>query len=295
VERVPLRSADRAVGRFARWSGWRRPAARLSLTSVAAVALLLTVGVVGGYLVPALAARGVGARPAANKQQALPTGVPGSGLPGAGTPRPAAPTESASPGVGATPQATSGPTALAAWAAPLDKLGIPRVALEAYGYAELTTAQTTPSCHLSWTTLAGIGKIESNHGTHGGSTLLSDGMVTPPIYGPPLDGSNDNKLIRDTDQGQLDSDKMYDRAVGPMQFLPSTWKHWGTDADGDGHADPQDINDAALSAARYLCADGHNLSTGAGWWQAIHSYNDLDKYASDVFAAADAYGLASRG
>ncbi|MGA8116675.1 MAG: lytic murein transglycosylase, partial [Actinocatenispora sp.] len=207
----------------------------------------------------------------------------------------AQPSGSPSPGASSSPPAGTGPTTLATWAASLQRLGISSVALQAYGYAELTTTQVTPTCHLTWTTLAGIGKIESNHGTHGTSQLAPDGVAEPPIYGPALDGSNDNKLIADSDGGKLDDDTTYDRAVGPMQFLPGTWARWGTDADGNGDADPQDINDAALSAARYLCANGHDLGTGAGWWQAIHSYNNLDKYASDVFAAADAYGVASRG
>ncbi len=45
----------------------------------------------------------------------------------------------------------------------------------------------------------------------------------------------------------------YDRAVGPMQFLPGTWGRWGSDGDRDGVSDPQDVDDAALAAARYLC------------------------------------------
>lgn len=258
-----------------------------------AAAILVAVGAVGGYLVPSLASQ---AQPQAAPKSPSPTPPSDGGVPG-GAPVSVAPTPTTSPtpGASATP-GTGGPASLHTWALAMQqRLGIPVVAMQAYGYAELVTAKTTPGCHLHWPTLAGIGKIESNHGSHGSSELLSNGEAIPPIYGPALNGTGDNKLIRDTDAGQLDGDTVYDRAVGPMQFLPQTWQRWGTDADGDGTADPQNVNDAALSAARYLCADNHDLATGAGWWTAIHSYNDLDKYATDVYQAANAYGLASGG
>jgi membrane-bound lytic murein transglycosylase B len=286
---APFRGIRRLIG----WPGWRGPATRLTLTTVVAAAVLAAVGAVGGYLVPSLAsqAQSQGApnspAPTATSDGGVPGGVPVSPAP--------TPTTSPTPGASATP-GTTGPATLRTWATTMQqRLDISVVAMQAYGYAELVTAKTTPACNLHWPTLAGIGKIESNHGTHGSSQLLDNGEAVPPIYGPALNGTNDNKLIRDTDGGKLDGDTVYDRAVGPMQFLPQTWERWGTDADGDGTADPQNINDAALSAARYLCADGHDLSTGAGWWAAIHSYNDLDKYATDVYQAANAYGLASGG
>jgi len=61
------------------------------------------------------------------------------------------------------------------------------------------------------------------------------------------------------------------------------------DGNGDGVADPQNIGDAALAAGRYLCAGGKDLATGAGWWQAILSYNNSVIYVQNVFAAADGY------
>jgi len=152
--------------------------------------------------------------------------------------------------------------ALAAWAAPVAvRTTIPLVALEAYAVAELTVSQTHPSCNLRWTTLAGIGRNESNHGRTNGASLSTDGKSSPPIYGPPLDGTNNNKAIQDTDDGQLDGDAVWDRAVGPMQFIPSTWRTYAVDADGDGQANPHDIDDAALASARYLCSSNRNLST----------------------------------
>lgn len=266
---------------------------RLGLTSVMAVAVLGAVGTVGGYLVPRMASENAVKRPASAQPVPTTSTAPPGGVPGGV----AMPTGSPSPTpTGSPADAATGPAALSKWAEAMSqRVGVSTVAMQAYGYAELVTTKNEPGCHLHWPTLAGIGKIESNHGTHGSSTLSTSGLASPPIYGPALDGTDDNKLIRDTDHGSVDGDPVYDRAVGPMQFLPGTWSRWGTDGDGDAAANPQDINDAALSAARYLCADGNDLGTGEGWWGAIHSYNNLDKYATDVYAAADAYGIASGG
>nr|MBA3783485.1 lytic murein transglycosylase [Nocardioides sp.] len=73
-----------------------------------------------------------------------------------------------------------------------------------------------------------------------------------------------------------------------MQFIPSTWTTWASDGDGDGVADPQDLDDAAFAAARYLCASG-TLASGAGWAAAIYSYNHERVYVASVFSAAETY------
>ena len=166
---------------------------------------------------------------------------------------------------------------------------IPARALVAYGNAELVVRSTTPGCHVSWTTLAGIGRVESNHGQFGGATLGEDGRPTKPIVGVPLDGSSGTRSIPDTDGGALDGDPGVDRAVGSMQFIPSTWRRWASDGNLDGRADPHQIDDAALSAARYLCAGGRNLGTAAGWWSAVFSYNNSVPYGQKVFGLADSY------
>ena len=77
--------------------------------------------------------------------------------------------------------------------------------------------------------------------------------------------------------------------MGPMQFLPGTWAMWATDGDGDGRRDPLDLDDAAAAAARYLCAGGHDLSSGSGWADAILTYNRARVYVDDVYAAAVGY------
>ncbi len=181
------------------------------------------------------------------------------------------------------------------WAQQLSPLvGIPVPALKAYGSAQLRIALTLPGCHLSWTTLAGIGKVESGHGTAKGSSLTETGLVTPMIVGPALDGTGGRPLVRDSDLGYLDGDKTFDHAIGPMQFLPASWVSYQADGDADGRDDPADLNDAALAAGNFLCAQGRDLATPAAWSAAVLAYNPAQAYAQSVFAAADSYGRASR-
>ena len=162
--------------------------------------------------------------------------------------------------------------------------GIPATAVDAYGRAVLATAKADPGCHLGWTTLAGVGTVESANGTLGGRRLLANGYADRPITGPALDGAGGFATIRD-ENGWV-------RAVGPMQFLPSSWQTWGADGDGDGRADIHDIFDAALAAAHYLCADGRDLATARGWTEAIYSYNHSATYVRQVYEAATAAGPA---
>ncbi|WP_084467788.1 lytic transglycosylase domain-containing protein [Actinokineospora inagensis] len=173
--------------------------------------------------------------------------------------------------------------------------GIPARALLAYGNAELVVRASTPRCGVSWATLAGIGRIESNHGQYGGATLGDDGRPSKPIVGVPLDGSTGVRDIPDTDHGEYDGDTAVDRAVGPLQFIPSTWRKWTSDGNGDGIGDPQQIDDAALAAARYLCADGRDMTSPKGWWQGVFSYNNSVTYGQKVFGLADGYARAALG
>lgn len=164
-------------------------------------------------------------------------------------------------------------------------LRIPGVALAAYRKAELTMAAAAPGCGVSWNLLAGIGRIESQH-ANGGATD-SRGTAVNPIYGPALDGTlPGNEVIVQTVQAGR---PMYARAIGPMQFLPGTWSRYASDGDGDGKADPQNIYDAALGAARYLCSGGLNLRNQSQVLTAILRYNNSMAYAQNVMGWAAAY------
>ena len=167
--------------------------------------------------------------------------------------------------------------------------GIPAVALSAYQRAETVIDAADSSCHLTWQLVAAIGRVESNHGRFGGNVLDDKGIARPGIYGLPLNGRNGTSKISDTDAGAYDHDKVWDRAVGPMQFIPSTWSVVGVDADGDGQRNPQDINDAALATAVYLCSGSDDLSTTAGQESAVYRYNHSQSYVDLVLSIMDAY------
>ncbi|MEO6511950.1 MAG: lytic transglycosylase domain-containing protein [Nocardioides sp.] len=167
--------------------------------------------------------------------------------------------------------------------------GIPAAALAAYQRAETVINAADTACHLPWQLVAAIGRVESDHGRVHGSHLTSAGLARPAIYGIPLDGSHDTTTITDTDAGALDGDKEFDRAVGPMQFIPSTWSVVGVDADGDGQRNPQDINDAALATAVYLCSGDDDLGTDGGRRSSVYRYNHSQEYVDLVLAFYQAY------
>jgi Transglycosylase SLT domain len=124
-------------------------------------------------------------------------------------------------------------------------------------YLELFKASAANFCPgLSWTVLAAIGQIESADGTN---------------VGPSSAG-----------------------ALGPMQFLPSTWAQWGVDAFGEtGPPNVLDPYDAVPSAARLLCADGA-AAGGRSLYNAIFDYNHADWYVNEVLALAAQYATAYR-
>lgn len=170
--------------------------------------------------------------------------------------------------------------------------GIPPRALRGYAGAQLVINQEAPACELSWPTLAGMGFVESHHGTFAGGEIGEDGTTTVDVIGIPLDGSDGTEAIPDTDGGDYDHDTEWDRAVGPMQFIPSTWERWAESLEG-GEPDPHSIDDASLTAARYLCADQRDLTVAADWEAAVLAYNRSGEYVTDVLAYAHAYADAS--
>ena len=164
------------------------------------------------------------------------------------------------------------------------------IALDAYWRAEVALAFLDPDCGITWSVLAGIGRIESGHGTYRGNEVAPDGQVTPGIYGPPLDGSTGRfAILGDSDGGALDKLTHTDRAVGPMQFIPSTWRMFATDGTGDGTADPQNLFDAAVTAAVYLCRKGPGLTDVTRLHAAVLTYNQDLEYVRRVLQGAEGY------
>jgi membrane-bound lytic murein transglycosylase B len=164
-------------------------------------------------------------------------------------------------------------------------LRIPSMALSAYRNAEMMMARAYPACGISWNLLAGIGRIESGH-ANGGATDTRGNPVRP-IYGPALDGTlpGNEIIVAGSQAGRTN----YARAMGPMQFLPGTWSRYASDGDGDGKADPQNLYDSALAAARYLCSGGLNLRDPSQVMTSILRYNNSVAYARNVLGWAGAY------
>ncbi|MFI6940883.1 lytic murein transglycosylase [Streptomyces sp. NPDC050418] len=157
--------------------------------------------------------------------------------------------------------------------------GIPKTVLDAYMKAETALRGDNPGCNLPWQLLAAIGQVESGHAR--GGKVDANGTTSSPILGPPLNGEGFAK-ITDTDGGAYDGDTTHDRAVGPMQFIPSTWETWSQDGNGDGKKDPNNVYDAALAAGKYLCANNRDLSKAKDLRQAILSYNRSTDYLNLV-------------
>ncbi|WP_037622840.1 lytic transglycosylase domain-containing protein [Streptomyces aureus] len=184
------------------------------------------------------------------------------------------PAPSASAGSG-TPAATGAAEA-----------GIPATVLAAYKQAEASLHESKPTCNMPWQLLAAIGKVES--GQARGGRVDANGTTFSPILGPVLNG-NGFASIKDTDHGAFDGDSTYDRAVGPMQFIPSTWAWAGRDGNGDGKKDPNNIFDAALAAGHYLCRFDHDMSVQTQMNAAILSYNNSTAYLTTVLSWLEYY------
>jgi hypothetical protein len=281
-------SGWKVIGRIAGYSGAIAGVLALVVGAVVAVNVVGLASTPGGFAAPAAHGTKVALPPVVTPTEEsdpvdgeLATAEEPGALSGAGT--------GTSAGSEATPTSLVDPEWTARIAA---ATGIPARALSAYALAHVSVAEEDPECGLDWTTIAAIGAIESGHGSHGSTVLDENGNAQPAIIGRALDG-NGVATITDTDDGAYDGDTTWDRAVGPMQFIPSTWAKWGSDANGDGVADPNQIDDAARSAAAYLCASGP-MKSPERWRAAIFSYNHDNSYVDKVASISNEY-LASAG
>ncbi len=139
---------------------------------------------------------------------------------------------------------------------------------------------------LPWQVLAGIGWVESRHARGGADPVT--GWVVPPIIGPAIDGRPGFAAIPDASQPDG-----WAHAVGPMQFLTTTWQAWGTvapDRPPGSIPDPHNAWDAIYSAAAFLCADQGQIGELRS---AILRYNHSEAYVDEVLEKAAAYGLGS--
>ena len=161
--------------------------------------------------------------------------------------------------------------------------------LEAYQRAATVIDLADDSCHLDWPLLAAIAKVESDHGRYAGATINSDGRVSSLVLGPRLTGSDHTRRMPDTDAGRLDGDRRVDRALGPFQILPATWAQVRVDADLDGRRDPNDVDDAALAAAVFLCSGRGDLATRHGQRLAVRRYNPDGGYSRLVMDVMTGY------
>jgi transglycosylase-like protein with SLT domain len=271
----PAHANPNAWARMPRWSG--------------TATLLATLGTVA---VVVLATRGqtqATAGPAARPLAVHPASSVGPGL------------AVTTPSIAGTSSSAGGParlnkrvTAPPAVVSLLASDGIPATALDAYKRAARRSATVDPQCRLAWPLLAAIGRVESDHGRFAAAALRTDGTSTVKIIGIALNGVG-TALIRDTDHGKLDGDSVFDRAVGPMQFIPSTWANYAVDGNVDHRADPFNIYDAAAAAGHYLCVAGGNLATSAGQTRAVLAYNHSSAYLDAVLSLESIYAAGVRG
>lgn len=250
---------------------FRRPTSRAVLVAVAAGAVLLPVAGLSSAAAPA-------STPQLNRVTAAQLNP--STLPAVSLPVPASDLDESVPTVSQAQQSGQSLDGMAAPRLPDGPLGIPGVMLDAYQRAEREMAAAEPGCHLSWSTLAGIGHVESGHAS--GGRVDAAGDTLGPILGPQLDGSMDTVAIADTDHGTLDADLGWDRAVGPMQFIPASWRFYGA-------GNPNNIYDSTLAAGRYLCAGGADLSDPIQEAVAVYRYNHSMSYVSNVLLWAHGY------
>jgi membrane-bound lytic murein transglycosylase B len=173
--------------------------------------------------------------------------------------------------------------------ATVDGVEFPLVALDAYFRAAESIEEERPACGVRWWAIAGISRVEGRHGTYGGTELRPNGDTTRRIIGIQLNGTNATAVVGDSDGGTLDGDPAFDRAVGPMQFIPQTWSRFQADGNEDGTTSPFNLYDATLAAAKYLCTSSSGLDDDPGLRTAYFSYNHSVPYVDAVLGYARLY------
>ncbi|WP_024877249.1 C40 family peptidase [Saccharomonospora piscinae] len=157
-----------------------------------------------------------------------------------------------------------------------DWLDIPRRAMYAYATATVTLADERPDCQLSWVTLAGVGRTASDHGRVAGAKVTEDGSLSKPL---------DTVEVRDFADEVVSAPD----AAGPMQLTPAVWDKFKAGTTEE-LPDIQDLDDAALTAGRAMCAQGRNLSDGDGWLGGVAALQDEPLFLHRVLATANVYG-----
>ena len=185
--------------------------------------------------------------------------------------------------------ASSGAVAyvLAGGALTLEDIPVP--ALVAYQRAATAIDAADSRCHLDWELLAALGKVVSDHGRTNGSAFDELGVSRPAVLGQRLTGRHRTQRVIDTDRGALDRDSRFDRAVGPMLLLPAVWSTVAVDGDSDGKRNPQDIDDAALGAAVFLCAGPGDFRNASHVREEVKRYHPGADYAKHVLGVRGAY------
>jgi membrane-bound lytic murein transglycosylase B len=173
--------------------------------------------------------------------------------------------------------------------AQVDGVEFSLVALDAYYRAAQAVSSDRPGCRVRWWGLAGISRVEGRHGTYGGTALEPNGDTSRRIIGIQLNGTNATQVVGDSDGGELDGDAAFDRAVGPMQFIPQTWRRFQADGNEDGTNSPFNMYDATLAAANYLCTSSSGLDADPGLRAAYFSYNHSIPYVDSVLGFARFY------
>ena len=162
---------------------------------------------------------------------------------------------------------------------------IPPTALAAY-----TNAEAFGCDGLPWQVIAGIGKVESNHGY---GNIAANGDVTPRVFGPELDGSgvggNITAFPAGRWAGRWGTSQRWLQGLGPMQFLAPTWSIVAVDGNSDGDTSPHNLFDAAAGTAAYLC-NGGDINDYDDLEAAIYRYNRSKAYVAEVLHHATLYG-----